>query len=272
MSLVQRLRAPAAAAGRLASGRAARGGAVVLAYHDVVADSQGATGLEVTATALRRHLTVVRRMGFRLVGLDEISDRVVRGADLDGLAAVAFDDALAGVARHALPVLVDLEVPATLMTVSTGWGRRPAWWPGAAPTMTRAELAEAVAHGVGLAAHTRTHPSLASLDAARLSDEVSGCRAELEDLTGRAVTQFAYPFGHHDPAVRAAVAEAGYAAAYTFLNGRITVGDDAHRLPRLTMGAHHDRARLAYHLARPAASWPDHQQDRVVDASWGPDQ
>ncbi|WP_148611761.1 polysaccharide deacetylase family protein [Nocardioides rubriscoriae] len=267
MSVLGRAAAPLGAAGRLATGRAARGGAVVLCYHDVVADDAVADGLEVTASALRSHLRTVRSLGFRIVALGEISERVTRGEPVDGLAAVAFDDALAGVARHAMPVLVDLEVPASLMTVSTGWGRRPPWWPGAARTMTRAELVEAVAHGLELAAHTRTHASLADLDAARLADEVGGCRAELEDVTGHRITQFAYPFGHHDRAVREAVEAAGFTAAYTFLNGRITLGDDLLRLPRLTMGAHHTRARLAYHLGRSPASWPDHQLDRVVASS-----
>ncbi len=263
MSVVRRARGPLGAVGRLATGRAAHGGAVVLAYHDVVAAGSTATGLDVTASALRRHLRLVRRLGFRIVGLSEISVRVTRGESVDGLAAVAFDDALSGVAHHALPVLVDLDVPATLMTPSSGWGRHPSWWPGANRVMSRAELVEAVDHGVELAAHTRTHPSLTDLAGPRLTDEVGGCRAELEDLTGRAVTQFAYPFGHHDPAVREAVQSAGFAAAYTFINGRVTLGDDLLRLPRLTMGAHHGRARLAYHLGRPASSWPDHQLDRV---------
>ncbi|MCW2815747.1 MAG: putative polysaccharide deacetylase YxkH [Nocardioides sp.] len=260
----QQVRSLATAGGRLMSRRAPRGGAVVLCYHDVVADSHGAEGLEVTASSLRAHLRTVRQLGFRFVPMSEISDRAVRGDDLDGLAAVSFDDALSGVSRHGLPVLLDLDVPATLMTPSTSWGHRPAWWLGAAALMTRAELVEAVEHGIDLAAHTRTHPSLTELDAAGLRDEVSGCRAELEDITGHAVTQFAYPFGHHSPAVREAVEEAGYGASYTFLNGRVRVGDDRHRLPRLTMGAHHDRVRLAYHLSRPASSWPDHQLDVVA--------
>lgn len=261
------LRTALAAAGRLATRRTTSGGAVVLCYHDVVADDADAHGLDVKASALRQHLETLRRLGFRFVGLDEISALAASGGDLDGLAAVSFDDALAGVARHAVPILHELGVPATLMTPSTNWGDRPAWWPGADRTMTRAELVEAVEHGVELAAHTRTHPSLVALDAAGLRDEVAGCRAELEDLTGRAVTQFAYPFGHHARAVREAVQEAGYAASYTFLNGRVRVGDDLLRLPRLTMGAHHDRLRLTYHLARPASSWPDHQLDVVAEAT-----
>lgn len=243
---------------------------MVLCYHDVVGGTEVDGPWSVTAAQLRIQLRVVRRLGFRFVTLADLTGRALRGESVDGLAAVAFDDALAGVARHALPILYDLEVPSTLMTVSTAWGAPPKWWPGSAPTMTRAELAEAVAHGVDLAAHTRTHASLTALadgPAGALRDEVAGCRDELEDLTGAPVDLFAYPFGHHDPAVRDAVEVAGYAAAFTFLNGRVgPVGADVDRLrlPRLTMGAHQSAARLTYHLARSPGSWPDHQLDRVA--------
>ncbi len=262
-----RLEGPLSAAGRLLTGRAGRGGGVVLCYHDVVAGPDVDGPWSVTAAQLRTHLRVVRRLGFEFVTLADLTDRALRGEPVDNLAAVAFDDALAGVARHGLPILYELGVPSTLMTVSTAWGAPPAWWPGSAPTMTRAELVEAVAHGVDLAAHTRTHASLTALAAqpgGGLRDEVGGCRAELEDLTGAPVELFAYPFGHHDPAVREAVEEAGYRASFTFLNGRVETGLDRLRLPRLTMGAHQSAARLTYHLARSAASWPDHQLDRVA--------
>lgn len=106
--------------------------------------------------------------------------------------------------------------------------------------------------------------ALADRSPGALRDEIAGCRDELEDLTGRPVELFAYPFSHHDPAVRDAVAAAGYAAAFTFLNGRDGAGLDRHRLPRLTMGVHQSAARLTYHLARSPGSWPDHQLDRVT--------
>lgn len=266
-AVTSRLAGPLGAAGRLLTGRAGRGGGVVLCYHDVVAGPEVDGPWSVTVAQLRTHLRVVRRLGFDFVSLADITGRALRGEPVDGLAAVAFDDALAGVARHALPVLYEQDVPSTLMTVSTAWGSPPKWWPGSAPTMTRAELAEAVAHGVDLAAHTRTHASLTALaggPTGSLRDEVAGCRDELEDLTGAPVELFAYPFGHHDPAVREAVETAGYAAAFTFLNGRVETGLDRLRLPRFTMGAHQSTARLTYHLARSASSWPDHQLDRVA--------
>lgn len=236
--------------------------AVVLAYHDVVA--RGATGYTVTARALRGHVRLVRSLGLRLVGVRELAERAATGAPTAGLAALAFDDGLIGVHRHALDVLAEEGAPATVFAVSRVWGAEPEWWPGSARTMDRTEMLEARAAGLTIDAHTRTHPSLPACDDAALAAEVAGCRADLEDLTGEPVRTLAYPQGHHDARVRAAARDAGYDAAFTFLNGRIQPGDDPLRLPRLTMTATHTPLRLAYHLARPAASWPDHQVDAVA--------
>ena len=254
---------PLSAAARLVAGRAAKGGGVVLCYHDVVGAGEVPGELDVTAERLRHHLRLTRRLGYRIVPLTELSLRARSGRSLEGLAAIAFDDALAGVARHGVPVLAELGAPATLFALSTGWGRRPAWWADAGPTMTRAELQQCARAGLTLAAHTRTHASLPALSGPALDDEVAGSRAELEDLAGAPVDLFAYPFGHHDPQVRDAVRAAGFSAAYTFLNGRLTGSEDPLRLPRFTMGRHHDRLRLAYHLSRSPRSWPDHQLDQV---------
>ncbi|MGB5757851.1 MAG: hypothetical protein WBM50_13125, partial [Acidimicrobiales bacterium] len=89
----------------------------------------------------------------------------------------------------------------------------------------------------------------------------------LQQVSGQPVELFAYPSGHHDGRVRAALAGAGYGAACTFLNGRVAGGDDPMRLPRLTMGAHTSVPRLAYHLLRKPSSWPPHQIDTVGPTS-----
>lgn len=267
MKALRRATGPLAAAGRLVRGRAASGGAAVLCYHDVVAGQGGqevSLDLNVSVGQLRRHLGLVRRLGYRFVSLPELTARAAGRQPVDGLLAVTFDDALAGVARHAVPLLVELEVPATIFAVSSVWGNHPPWWAGSGPTMTREELLEAHAVGMTVASHTRTHPSLPTLTAGGLDHELAGSRSELEDLVQVPVQLLAYPFGHHDSAVRGAAAAAGYVAAYTFLNGRVTGTEDRLRLPRFTMGRHHDRRRLAYHLSRAPESWPDHQQDRVT--------
>lgn len=250
------------AVGRLARTRQAAEGAVVLAYHDVVADGVPAGEHNVTAGRLRSHIRLLDRLGLRVVRLAEIAERLLAGRPVDGLAAITFDDALSGVHDHALPVLFEEGVPATVFAVSSVLGEQPPWWPGSAPTVNQSQLRRLVAAGIDIGSHTRTHPSLPALGRPEARRELRDSRAELEDLTGRAVEALAYPHGHHDPAVREQVAEAGYRTAVTFLNGRITGGEDVLRLPRLTMGPHSSPVRLALQLARPAASWPDHQLDR----------
>ena len=251
----------AGATARATLRRAAPGG-VVLCYHDVVA--RDADGLSVTAEALRRHVRLIRRFGLAIVPLEVITHAVLAGRSTDGMAALTFDDGLVGVHEHAVDVLADEDAPATLCAVSGAWGQRPAWWPGARRVMTKIEATEVLAAGWDLQAHTHTHRSLPTLADAELATELRTCRAELEDFAGQATTVLAYPDGHHDLRVRAATQAAGFVAGFTFLNGRLTGRENVFRLPRLGMTAGHTPLRLAYHLARSARSWPDHQLASVL--------
>ncbi len=248
----------------LARRRAAPGG-VVLGYHDVIADGAVPdTPWTVTASGLRAHVRLVRALGLRIVPLAGLRERVLRGESVDGLVALTFDDGLDGVLRHAVPVLAEESAPATLFAVSAVHGVSPDWWPGAARTMTRAELVATADAGLAVEAHTRTHASLTGLSDAELQRELVGCRTELEDLLGRPAQALAYPYGHHDGRVRTAARAAGYDTAFTFLNGRLTGSEDPHILPRFTITTGSTRTRLALHLARPAASWPNHQLAAVA--------
>jgi peptidoglycan/xylan/chitin deacetylase (PgdA/CDA1 family) len=245
----------------LGGGKVRVPGAIVFAYHDVGDDPSNTTDYFVSPATLRAQLSWALEWGLRFVDLSVLTSAAQRGAELDGLAAIVFDDSLVGVHHHAMPVLVDLGLPATVFTVSGALGTSPPWWSGAARVMTRDEILELTAAGFRIQSHTRTHPSLPLLDDWAASREIVDSRAELEDLVRAPVDLFAYPFGHYDRRARAVVAEAGYQAGYSFLNGRITPGLDMYRLPRLNMWAGQTRLRLAYHLARPASSWPDHQPD-----------
>jgi peptidoglycan/xylan/chitin deacetylase (PgdA/CDA1 family) len=66
---------------------------------------------------------------------------------------------------------------------------------------------------VRLAPHTRTHRSLPTLPDNELAGEIRGSREDVEEKTGRAATLFAYPYGHLDHRVVAAVSSAGFTAA-----------------------------------------------------------
>jgi peptidoglycan/xylan/chitin deacetylase (PgdA/CDA1 family) len=248
---------------RIVAGRRPRSeGAVVFAYHDVREDGNG---YHVTPAQLRAHLELARAAGLRFVDVATVVDRLQQGRPVDGLAAVTFDDALLGVGKHAMAILDDVDVTATIFVVTDRLGVGPDWWDNAQRTLSAAELTiMADSSRFSFGSHTRSHPSLPSLQAVALADELEGSRTCLEDLLGRSVDLLAYPSGHHDARVRAAARQGGYRAGFTFLNGRAVAGDDLFRFPRLTMGGHHHRLRLAYHLGRSKGSWPDTQLDAVT--------
>jgi peptidoglycan/xylan/chitin deacetylase (PgdA/CDA1 family) len=240
-------------------------GAVVFTYHDVI-DDLADTSDQVTAGALRADLLAAQRWGLRWVGLPELATRFFAGDRLDGLAAVTFDDALIGVHRHAVGILGELGVPATVFAVSQRLGTgKPEWYAGSNRVMTPDELREVADAGLTVQSHTRTHADLPAItDPEALRGELAGARTDLEQLLGRPVEYVAYPYGYFDRRVRDAAEAAGYRAAFMFIAGRIVPGLDPFRLPRLPMWSRHRRSRLAYLLARPASSFRDFQPDTVT--------
>jgi peptidoglycan/xylan/chitin deacetylase (PgdA/CDA1 family) len=76
--------------------------------------------------------------------------------------------------------------------------------------------------GMAIGSHTRTHRVLGTVPTSELSDELRGSRMELEKELGQAVQVLAYPVGvpvARLPHVRAAVADAGYRAAFSYRSG-----------------------------------------------------
>jgi peptidoglycan/xylan/chitin deacetylase (PgdA/CDA1 family) len=99
-----------------------------------------------------------------------------------------------------------------------------------------------------IGAHSRTHPDLTLLTGAALADEVAGARRELEDLLGRPVRSFAYPYGAHTTATVEAVVAAGYSHACTTRAGRIDPRDGPWRIRRITLTAGDDADELVRKL------------------------
>lgn len=112
---------------------------------------------------------------------------------------------------------------------------------GSLPTdlmMTSRQVQELHRAGMDIGAHSVTHPILAGLSGEDARREISGSKARLEEITGAAVTLFAYPngrpgkdySGEHVHVVR----ELGFAAAFSTAWGVARSGCDLHQIPRFT--------------------------------------
>ena len=88
---------------------------------------------------------------------------------------------------------------------------------------------------VEIGAHTVTHPSLPSLPEPRQRSEIQDSRRACEDLAGRLINGFAYPFGDYDGVARRLVRELGFAYACSTDPRAVTSGRERHELPRLAV-------------------------------------
>ena len=145
---------------------------------------------------------------------------------------MTFDDAYRSV-RHALPVLDELGVPATVF-VCTDYAREggplelppldrlPAAHRHEVATLAWDDLRDLSERGVEIGAHTRTHPDLRTIADTELQREVAVARDEVESELRRPCRYFAYPYGQFDRRVQSAVERAGYEAAFGLLGvGRL---------------------------------------------------
>jgi peptidoglycan/xylan/chitin deacetylase (PgdA/CDA1 family) len=167
------------------------------------------------------HMHALVRAGYQAVSIEALVDWLQTGAALpDRSVVITFDDGFRGVREHALPVLQGLGWPFSVFLVSDLIGKENEWCRGANPSgatyplLDADEVRDMEQHGVSFHSHTQSHASLPELDDARLADQLTGSRKALMELLGHDVSFFAYPFGHLDGRVEAAVRDAGYRAAF----------------------------------------------------------
>jgi peptidoglycan/xylan/chitin deacetylase (PgdA/CDA1 family)/glycosyltransferase involved in cell wall biosynthesis len=211
----------------------------VLAYHAIadLPDDAASGTYAVAPRRLRRHLSLLTRLGAHFISVTELA-RMVRGEGGVPRRAVllTFDDGYADVIDVAKPLLDEFHAPALAFIVTGCVGRTNTWdqraGGPAVPLASAAALRLAVHAGLELGVHTRTHPRLPRLPAREARDEIAGAIGDLERLGLPRSTVFAYPYGEHDAAVRAAAAASGVSLAFTLGGGLAARDADPLRLPR----------------------------------------
>lgn len=192
-----------------------RTGRRIITLHDV----PDAAGFYRRMDWLRRNYTIV-----------PLRELLTRTGDARQV-ALTFDDGYASWHEVALPVLRELGLPATFFVCSGYVGlerdtadqfaRRHLRRTQMLTPLSREQLrrlAEVATFEIG--SHTVHHVDLRSLKEPELEMEIAAGRSQLEDLTGRQVSLFAYPFGessHATPSAKTALKKAGFEWAFTIV-------------------------------------------------------
>jgi peptidoglycan/xylan/chitin deacetylase (PgdA/CDA1 family) len=175
---------------------------------------------------------------YRTVTLESIADCIAAHRPLpDNAVAVTFDDGFADFREHALPVLQEHGLRATMFAVAGFLGGTNQWMQSRGfpvrSILSAEALREIVAAGVDVGSHTINHPRMTELSRDEAAREARESRQRLEDLLGAPVRHFAYPYGLYDDAVREVVEAAGYRAACSTRPGFNRADEDRLALRRI---------------------------------------
>jgi peptidoglycan/xylan/chitin deacetylase (PgdA/CDA1 family) len=226
---------------RTAARQAAAGQApVVILYYHRVADNEP-NGWTISTDRFKAQIRWLRER-FDVVSMEEGQRRIGAKGNRRSAVCITFDDGYADNCREAIPWLLELGVPFTyFVSTSHVLDERPFAHDlkrnkPLAPN-TREQLVEMAAAGVELGAHTRTHADLGMIvDDHLLHQEIAGSKRDLEELTGRAVRYFAFPYGLRANLSAAAFRmafQAGFWGVCSAYGGYNLPGDDAFHLQRI---------------------------------------
>lgn len=213
----------------------------ILMYHQIGKPWARGTpyrGLTVATSSFKRQMHWLRRLGYQGLSMAELMP-YLRGEKTGKVIGITFDDGYANVLENALPILADCGFTATNYFVVRQLGGSNVWDhdEGVPKTilMDKQGLLEWSAAGHEVGSHTLNHPVLARLSPELAINEISQSKDELEQITGKPVTAFCYPFGKYIDETVEYTRQAGYTNATTTHRGLARPDDDLMVLPRVTV-------------------------------------
>ncbi len=210
----------------------------VLFYHRV-ADTEP-TDWTISREQFRRHVDYCRK-NFDLISLDEVQRRVRTGESTAPAVTFTFDDGYRENCEFALPLLIQHAVPCTYFVAVNHIGQQRQFDHDLKagvnfPINDVAQLREAASSGIEIGLHTRNHVDFSRVhDPAVVRSEIIEAKDELEQMIGREVRHFAFPFGMPRQLTQAAIEavhEAGFAGFCSAFGGYNLVGRDAFHIRR----------------------------------------
>ena len=196
-----------------------------------------------------RHLSLLKRAGYRSIGLDELLDHLESGTRPPGRPMmITFDDGHIDNYTQAFPVLQRHAFSAAIFVIAGSIdGRlqlRCSVESNGESILTREQLRELAAGGIEIQSHGMTHADLPALDNKQVLWEMTESRKILEDIIEHPVKYFCYPFGRFKPHHFELAQEAGYRAAFSTFRGRRHNIDERWCLKRIPV--HNDRSTLQF--------------------------
>ena len=211
----------------------------MVAFYHRVADTHP-NDWSITRDEFQRHLDYFQER-LEPVSLAEAQRRISESFSRKSTITITFDDGYRDNINFALPLLIERKMPCTYF-VSTAHvlDQKPFAHDISAgtplPINTAKQIREWSDAGIEMGCHTRNHVDFGKVhDPAELRREIVDAKDELEQIVGKEVRYFAFPFGTENqltPVAIEMVCEAGFAGFCSAFGGYNLVGRDAFHIRR----------------------------------------
>jgi peptidoglycan/xylan/chitin deacetylase (PgdA/CDA1 family) len=216
----------------------------ILAYHSVgdMPPHKDLKRLNTPPNLFEQHLEYLANSGYRVISLDDL-ENCLKENKLNRFKTVVltFNDGYKNWYENVLPILGKYGYPATMFIVSEYLDcKDPFVWIEdglryGAPLSTL-EIKEMLKHNFTVGSHSLSHPDLTKLTHDDCIREIGKSKKKLEELFGKPVDYFAYPFGarvHITKEIKEHVRDAGYKSALSNIMGRNENDNDLYALKRI---------------------------------------
>ncbi|MDA8745360.1 polysaccharide deacetylase family protein [Rubripirellula amarantea] len=204
-----------------------------VAFYHRVADTV-ANGWTMSTQQFREHIDYFQSR-MTIVDLAEVQWRVREGHSVDQSMSITFDDGYADNMDYAIPLLIERDIPCTYFVTTQNVidGKpfphdRDAGRPLQPNTV--AQIREMSDAGIEIGCHTRRHVDFSNVHSIEhVRSEIIEAKDELEQMIGRPVHYFAFPFGLPAQLTQAAIEivhEAGFAGFCSAFGAYNHIGND----------------------------------------------
>lgn len=135
---------------------------------------------------------------------------------------ITFDDALLGVYEYAYPLMEEYGLNGIIFVVVDFIGKKNLWdahFLTPVYHMDKRQIVELSQRGWIIGSHGKTHRGFIFLNDKQIKYELEYSKKYLEDITGKEVIHFSYPFGIYDKRAEIFMEELGYKFAFSGISG-----------------------------------------------------
>jgi len=186
----------------------------------------------------------------------------------ENILRISFDDGYEEVYALFEEFFKPRSIPITIF-VTTGYIGKSAEWdymPRPARHLDSEQLKMlAASELVTIGSHTISHVDLSAVSKGRMINEIVDSKNNLEDLLGREIKYFSYPFGRFNRSVVDEVVKAGYKAAFCGVPFRRYAQNKLFQIPRIPL-YHLDNLFTFTQKVRPGRlAWLEFSKARVIE-------